>query len=143
MIDRFKKLWDDKKIYILNVIIVVAAICLVITIGQTIEEIHWIASYSDVSEDSFMYALEDEDYGYMVEMYYRNCGISGKEDKKLKEYYGVAKYYEAAFLYRVYLEEGATEQAKGQKDAMDAAVVQMGDFAFVKAKIDAKLGLAE
>lgn len=141
MNEKLNEQTSKKKLVVLNILLVVAACCLVIMACQVVEEILWELTYSDVSESSILYALEDEEYGRMVEMYYSNCGVDGEEDKALQEYYGVAKYYEAAFFYKLYLEDGDEEAAKAQKEAMDAAAMQMGDFSFVKEKIDTKLGL--
>ena len=51
-------------------------------------------SYAD--EDTFYYAIKAENFSYVVDSYHRNVVSSNGDKKSLLEYYGVAKYFEAA-----------------------------------------------
>lgn len=131
------------KAMILNVVIVILAFILLVTCVVAIGEIKDNFNSYQVDESSFAYAMGKESYGDMVRYYYQNCGTGDEEQRNLQEYYGVAKYYEAAFFYKLYVESGDVTRADAQRELMNAAAEQMGDFAFVKDKIDAKLQIAE
>ena len=131
------------KAMILNIVIVILAFILLVTGAVAIGEIHDNFKSYKMDESSFAYAMRKEAYGDMVRYYYQNCGTGDEEQRNLQEYYGVAKYYEAAFFYKIYVESGDMVRAERQQEFMNAAAEQMGDFAFVKDKIDAKLQIAE
>ena len=68
----------------------------------------------------------------MVTMYYTNVAEGKENVKELQEYYGVARYFEAASEYKMYTEAGKDEMAEEALNVMEAAYVQMGDFSMVK-----------
>lgn len=131
----------NPRIFILDGIVILLSIFLLILSVSAVQEV-WDSYHGMVySEDSFSYRLEEESYADMVSMYHKNAA-AGKENKKsLQEYYGVAKYFEAASSYKLYLEAGDAKKAEAWKKKMDEAYVQMGDFSFVSEKILSKLGL--
>lgn len=122
--------------------IVIGALCVLFvgigffTIKMINEEINF--SY-DV--ESFYYRLQDEDYSQMVEMYHTNEASNVKANEELKQYYGIAKYFEAASYYNVY--ETCKEQEKMNKYQvqMKNAEKEMGELSFVKDDINKKLGI--
>ena len=61
----------------------------------------------------------------------------------LGEYYGVAKYFEAASYYKIYQESGDTVRANYQKEKMDAALEEMGDLSAEAERIKEKLDISE
>uniref|UniRef100_UPI0040576411 hypothetical protein n=1 Tax=Acetatifactor sp. TaxID=1872090 RepID=UPI0040576411 len=141
MVNKIKEQMSDAKTWVLNGIIILLAIVMIASLWMLIEEFQYAFTSYYNTESSFVYAMEAEDYGRVVSMYHDNVQ-NGYEDKKdLQEYYGVAKYYEAAFLYHMYAEVGDTIRADIQKSAMEEAALQMGDFAFLRSQIDEKLGL--
>ncbi len=129
----------DKKIFILNIVIIVLAVVLVITVFQTIAEAHSIITDYYHEEDSFIYCMEDEDYADMVQYYYDNCGSQGKEEKNMQEYYDLAKYFEAAFHHKIYVESGDTVRAEKYKAIMDETEARLGEFAFVTERMNSVL----
>ncbi len=126
---------------ILDVVIVILVFLLVIITAGAINEIFEYSSYSCYDEDSFGYRLQDGDYARMVEMYYDNMSQGAEDKKELQEYYGIAKYFEAASYYKVYITTNDMEKAATQEEKMEAALAQMGELAFVSEQIDAKLGI--
>ena len=58
-----------------------------------------------------------------------------------KECYGVARYFEAASMYKAFLQTGDTERAAREKEKMDAAYEEMGDWNIATDSIRKKLGL--
>ena len=133
----------DKKVTILNIVIIVLTVVLVMTLFNTVIETY--GAFNDYSyfndEDSFIYRLEDGDYLGLVQLYYDNCGSDGKEGEKLQEYYNLAKYFEAAFHHKIYAESGDTVRAEKYKAIMDEMAAGLGEFAFVTEEMDRKLGL--
>lgn len=131
------------KSMVLNTIIVVLVFLLLIVGGVAIGEISDNFGTYKLDEGSFSYPLNRESYGEMLRNYYQNCEAGEEDNRSLQEYYGVAKYYEAAFFYRLYEESGDTERAEKQRELMEDAEAQMGDFAFVAENIKEKLQIAE
>lgn len=132
----------DKKVAILNLVIIILAVVLVMTMFSAISATYDAVtdySYSN-EEDDFIWRLEYEDYADLVRYYYNNCGSNGKEEENLQEYYNLAKYFEAAFHHKIYEESGDTVRAEKYKAIMDEVAAELGEFAFVTEKIDEKLG---
>lgn len=130
-------------IFILDSIVaILSVLLLIITVsatGELISEYH----YTTNEERTFSYRMEEENYSEMVGMYYENVAAGRGADATLQEYYGVAKYFEAASNYKLYLDAGENEKAAVWKEKMDEAFKQMGDFAFISENIQKKLGLIE
>lgn len=95
------------------------------------------------SVDTFYYRLLEEDHPSMVRLYYENEENNVKEEGDLGEYYGVAKYFEAASYYKIYQESGDTVRANYQKEKMDAALEEMGDLSAEAERIKEKLDISE
>ena len=99
--------------------------------------------YKGAEAEYFTNDIYGEDYAAMVRSYHENIGEGFEGNAEMKEYYGVAKYFEAASLYKVYLETGDTARAERERNRMDAAYEEMGEWNIVKPDIHAKLGLAQ
>lgn len=127
------------KLLVLDIIIAGLTVFLMFMVGFAVEEMSY--SYHTYDEDNFYWKLESEDYSGMVNMYYMNVAEGKGDAKELQEYYGVARYFEAAADYKMYVEAGETALAEHALSDMEEAYVQMGDFSMVKRKIDAKLGI--
>jgi len=140
LINWIKKQSKQPKLFVLDIIVAGLTICLLFMIGFAVEEASY--SYHAYDENSFYWQMESEDYASMVTMYYNNVAVGKEKAKELQEYYGVAKYFEAASAYKMYVEAGETKLAQEALADMEVAYKQMGDFYMVKDRIDAKLGLA-
>ena len=75
----------------------------------------------------------------MVEMYQVNEAIGVDADEKLQQYYGIAKYYEAASYYKMYCQAGEKLQAKKYEQKMEQAKKEMGELDFASEMICEKL----
>ena len=139
LINWIKEQSRQPKLLVLDIIIACLTVFFVFMIGYAVEEASYSFHYYD--EDSFFWRLESEEYASMVTMYHMNVAEGKENVKELQEYYGVAKYFEAATEYKMYTEAGKEELAKEALQDMEEAYVQMGDFSMVKGKIDAKLGI--
>lgn len=88
---------------------------------------------------AFLRRIKDQEYQKCVEYYYENEADSVEPDDNLKECYGVAKYYEAAWQRMRYLAAGEQELAEAEAAKMTAAEEEMGELQPVHQRIDAML----
>ena len=79
---------------------------------------------------------QDQEYQKCVEYYYENEANGVEPDEELKECYGVAKYYEAAWQRMRYLASGEQVLAKEAEAGMEAAAEEMGELQPVREQID-------
>lgn len=93
------------------------------------------------SVDNMAYNVESGDYDYLVERYHGLTGEEVKVGREALEYFGVAKYFEAAFFYKAYEEVGDAERAGRQKEKMEQAYKEMGGWNIVQKDIHETLGL--
>jgi len=117
-------------------VIVVGALAFAISMFREEYSYHYTA-------DSLYYRLEDEDFGSLVEMYYANEAAGVKADEDMKEYYGVARYFEAASYYKLYAQVQDGAKAEYYQTQMEEAKKQMGALSFLDEKILEKLGIEE
>ena len=85
---------------------------------------------------AFLRRIQDQEYQKCVEYYYENEANGVEPDDDLKECYGVAKYYEAAWQRMRYLTSGEQELAKEAEAGMEAAAEEMGELQPVRERID-------
>lgn len=88
---------------------------------------------------AFLRRIQDQEYQKCVEYYYENEADGVEPDDDLKECYGVAKYYEAAWHRMRYLAAGEQELAKAAAAKMRAAEEEMGELQPVHQRIDSML----
>lgn len=88
---------------------------------------------------AFLRRIQDQEYQKCVEYYYENEADGVKPDEDLKECYGVAKYYEAAWQRMRYLAAGEQDLAEAEAAKMTAAEEEMGELQPVHQRIDAML----
>lgn len=126
----------------LNVVIIFLVLLFTIMIVITATELKNTLFYH-FDESSFSYDLGYKDYNGMVYKYYQNKGVDYQGNSEMQEYYGVAKYYEAATIYKAYKTVGDTENSDFFLDRMKRAEGEMGDWAVLKEDILQKLGIEE
>ena len=139
MVNWIKEQAKQPKLLLLDIIIAGLSVFLVFMIGYVVEEVSYSFHYYD--ENGFYWRLESEEYASMVTMYYMNVAEGKENEKGLQEYYGVARYFEAASEYKMYTQAGKEELAKEALKVMEDAYMQMGDFSIVREKIHTKLGI--
>ncbi len=126
--------------WILNILIVIATFFFLMTAGVMIEEMKYVTTATH-SENSFYNALEAKNYSTMVGNQYRNVLEGHEGNETMQEYYGVAKYYEAASLYNAYMVVGNEEQAAAFLKKMEQAEDEMGGWSIAKDSIHEQLGI--
>ena len=85
---------------------------------------------------AFLRRIQDQEYQKCVEYYYENEANGVEPDEELKECYGVAKYYEAAWQRMRYLVSGEQALAKAAEADMEAAAEEMGELQPLRERID-------
>ncbi len=127
--------------WILNALIVVMCFFFLLTAAMMVESCFDAYSQPYKNEDMFYYQVEEERYSYLINCYYRNTfsGFEGNADEQ--EYYGIAKYYEAAVLYRAYDVYGREEWADKFLERMEAAEEDMGGWDITREPIHEQLGI--
>ena len=85
---------------------------------------------------AFLRRIKDQEYQKCVEYYYENEANGVEPDDDLRECYGVAKYYEAAWQKMRYLTSGEQELAKEAEAGMEAVAEEMGALQPVRERID-------
>lgn len=143
-----ENLWNKLKqsqkqqgaLWLMNIVIVI--LCIVLFLGG----IQMISALRDAfarpSRAKYMENLiRYENYANLLNSYHEDVVYGGLVTEAKKECYGVAKYFEAASMYRAYLETGDTERAAREKEKMDAAYEEMGDWNIAADSIREKLGV--
>ena len=88
---------------------------------------------------AFLRLIRDQEYQKCVEYYYENEADGVAADDDLRECYGVAKYYEAAWQQKRDLAAGDTALAEEAAARMEAAAEEMGELKPVRERIDQML----
>lgn len=124
----------------LNILIVLLGILFVVVVFSTVKE--FLDLYDNgYSIDSFYARTNDADYAPLPEMYYINEAERVEANSQFQEYYGVAKYVEAASYYRMYSENNDMQRAEAYREKMEQALSQMGVYSSLSDQINTKLGL--
>ncbi len=128
---------------LLNIVIVFLSVAIVVTAFAVFNEYMSYKNMDVHTEEEFFINLSHQDYDTMVWYMYSNEASGVTPTRDMKNMYAVARYYEAAFLYKAYAENGDTTAAEEKKQIMDEQVSLMGEFSYAKADIDTLLGLVE
>lgn len=126
---------------ILNIIIAFLCLVFVISSGILVSEVVGYHRNYYPDENSFLYAVQEQDYVRMVDMMHRNLAADVKSNETFEECYAVARYYEAATYFKAYKEAGNDKAAQEKAKIMEEQVLLMGDLTYAAAEIDAKLGI--
>lgn len=119
---------------ILNVCIIIAVFALVMTIYSFVSE------YRDYSrgyftEENVISNLQYENYAGISDKYY-GLWEDASEDPARENISALARYIDAAFMYRAFADCGMDEKAEMQKQRMEENAELFGMFAGERANID-------
>lgn len=128
---------------IFNIVIGVLCVVLVITIAAVAFEFHDITRIYKYDEDRFLYALQYEEYDNMLRCMKENEVNNVKTTETMEECYAIARYYEAVFYYKAYMEAGETEKAAEKAEIMEIQAEKMGQLSYAEEDIRESLGLDE
>ena len=122
--------------------LVIIALCLILFWGT----IHMFRQLNDAfsrpAKTNWMENnVQSKNYACLVVNYHEDMVYGGLLSGTKKECYGVARYFEAASMYKAFLQTGDTERAAREKEKMDAAYEEMGDWNIAADSIRERLGL--
>ncbi|MBQ9991121.1 MAG: hypothetical protein IJP31_09320 [Lachnospiraceae bacterium] len=124
-----------------NLIIVAMCVLLLISGGFFFLSLHDYMSAYHIEGTSLLYAIQDEDYGRLVELAKRSQAAENEPTKIQEECYAVAAYFEAASYYKAYLLAGENEKAEKKAGIMEEQMEQMGEFSYLAEEICKRLEL--
>lgn len=124
---------------IFSVILTLTLVLFLFVGYTTIRESMDITDY--YSEDSYLFDLQYRNYSYLVGMTRRDAVLDKEFSPEITACRSVAGYFEAATLYKAYLEADDEEQAKRQKERMDRYAEQMVEYRIHQTYIDDMLDL--
>lgn len=127
-------------IWILNIVIIILSLFLVINAGAMISEMHNAYDWSR-STEYMDFRIEKEEYHELMPIYYYNIMSGYESNEEELEYYGVARYYDVAVIYKAYLVIGNEEMASKYKEKMQEAEKMMGGWIIAKEGIHKQLGI--
>lgn len=129
----------SKVIIFLNIVIgLLAALCIFMLIGFfTTDNSH----YYNRGFDAYYVSdyIHKGDYAPLLIGYYDDFGILGMVKEGSEEEAALARYADAAFRCKAYLQAGDSERAAVQKARMDEAAKEVGIYEPELAKIDSAL----
>ena len=130
------------RIFMLNVLIVIAAVVfaasILFLIGQMRDE-----AFRKVEDHDYVYAMEEGRYVSMATTTIQ-ARLNGQElTGDLAEYAAVSDYFRAASMYKVYTATSQHKRAAAQKKIMELALAQMGALSGEKERIDKMLARPE
>ncbi len=119
---------------ILNICIVLAVCVLAIAIFSFVREYR---SYDegDFTEEHVINSLQSEEYAAIPELCYGHW-IDNFSDPKKESINALARYIDAAFMRRAFLECGMEEKAAAQERRMEQNAAKLGMFAGERENID-------
>lgn len=126
----------------LNVVIFFLVLILVLVVIITTKSFKDVSTYH-FDESSFSYDLGYKNYKGMVYKYYQNKNMDYQVSREMQEYYGVARFYEAATIYKAYKTVGDAANSDFFQERMKQAEVEMGDWIVVKEDILKELEIEE
>ena len=84
-----------------------------------------------------------DDFANLLGDYYTDMTTGARTNAEIKEYYGVAKYYEAMFWYKAYMETGDQERASEELKKAEEAYDEMGSWNILAESIGNILSLSD
>lgn len=127
---------------IIGIFTVLLTLSLILFITGGIERIQNVSpDFSYYAEESYLHCVETQDYMYLLSMTDRDSVIEKSYSKTIMECKAVAKYFEAATLYKAYLTTTDTHSARIQVQRMEQYAAQTGQFQEHVEKINALLEL--
>lgn len=127
---------------VMNVVIVILCIGIFLCGIRLIREIRF-ANDEKYDAEAMENCIRYDNYDSLSQYYHMNQVQNVKADADMKECYGVAKYYEAAVMYKAYQTVGNEKRVASEKEAMDAAYQEMGEWDITADTINKRLGIED
>lgn len=127
----------------LGIVTVVLTLSFLLMIGTGISEIRDSLSNSSsyLTEENYISTLQEENYMDLYDMTCRDCILGKKANSTIKACQAVARYYQAATLYKAYVLNNDTLPISRQIQQMEQYAAQTGDYSDYVEKINQLLEL--
>lgn len=133
-----------QKMMLIGMNIVIGILCLVLfgRVVSMIESIVYACSRS-VNAGQLERDVRYDDFANLLGDYYTDVTTGARTNSEIKEYYGVARYYEAMLWHRAYMETGDQERASEEQKKADEAYDEMGSWNILAESIGNILSLSD
>lgn len=131
----------DMKDLIMNGVLIALSILFVILLLVTIGIMADVDYSYTRDEDAFWYSIQSGMYGDLPEDYYHNLNENAKVTPEMEQVYAIARYFEAASLYKVAVHAQDQENMEKYLAVMDKNLPYMDDIPQIVEEIHEKLGL--
>ena len=133
-----------QKMMLIGMNIVIGILCLVLfgRVVSMIESIVYACSRS-VNAGQLERDVRYDDFASLLGDYYNDVTTGARTNSEIKEYYGVARYYEAMLWHRAYMETGDQERASEEQKKADEAYDEMGSWNILAESIGNILSLSD
>lgn len=128
---------------IINVILVVVSIAFGLILLTTIGELADMDYTYTRDEDMFWYSIKDGEYGDIVYDAYHNQNEGVELTPGLEQCYAVARYFEAASLYKAAVHVGDTEDIEKYVAVMEECLTYMDDILYIAEDINMTFGIEQ
>lgn len=121
----------------------ILALSFLLMIATGILELYDSATVSSyyLDEEDYISTLQQEDYMNLYDMTCRDCILDKKLSANIRACQAVARYYQAATLYKAYVLAGETLPVTRQIQQMEQYASQTGDYSEYVVKINNLLDL--
>ena len=126
---------------IINVILSIFSVIFVLALLTTIIELADMNYSYTRDEDMFWYSIQDGQYGDIVLDAYHNQNEGVELTPGLEQCYAIARYFEAASLYKAAVHVGDTEDIAKYTTIMEECLTDMEDVLYIAEDIKAQLGI--
>ena len=115
---------------ICGIITIVLTFTFLTMVATGISEIRDAATSSSyyLEEEDYVSTLQQEDYMSLYDMTCRDCILGKKPSTDIRACQAVARYYQAATLYKAYVLAGETLPVTRQVQQMEQYASQTGDY---------------
>ena len=126
-----------QNIMLIGMNIVIGALCLIL-LGRVVSMIESVvyACGRSVNVRQLERDVRYDDFANLLGDYYTDMTTGARTNAEIKEYYGVAKYYEAMFWYKAYMETGDQERASEELKKAEEAYEEMGSWNLLAESIE-------
>lgn len=133
-----------QNIMLIGMNIVIGALCLIL-LGRVVSMIESVvyACGRSVNAGQLERDVRYDDFANLLGDYYTDMTTGARTNAEIKEYYGVAKYYEAMFWYKAYMETGDQERASEELKKAEEAYDEMGSWNILAESIGNILSLSD
>lgn len=132
---------NKAKELITNVILSILSIIFVLLLLTTIVELADMDYTYTRDEDMFWYSIKEGEYGGVVYDAYHNQNEGAELTPGMEQCYAVARYFEAASLYKAAVHVGDTEDIAKYSAVMEECLTYMDDILYVAEDIKMTLGI--